>query len=387
MADQTAIEWCDSTFNPWIGCTRVSPACDDCYAARSTPARTLGVAWGPGEARRRTADSTWALPKKWNAQRFVQCASCGWRGELRNFKGATGWTMCPACSGADWHGTRRRVFCASLADWLDNEVLDTLLAELLDLIRNTPDLQWLLLTKRIGNWRQRLTDALAWAAIEPGRRTWPGLAEWITAWLDGNAPQQVWIGATVVNQAETDRDVPKLLQVPARVRFLSVEPMLGPVEALQWLRSDCWHGSRPGPGGRGGVTCMDCNGNGHQCKDLHWVICGGESGPKARPMHPDWARSLRDQCSAAEVPFLFKQWGEWCEHDDSGLPGVRTALDGDPEFHSQAAKCDAFMAFDGELVTDLDAFRDDVPYRGMVRIGKKAAGRQLDGRTHDGFPK
>lgn len=138
----------------------------------------------------------------------------------------------------------------------------------------------------------------------------------------------------------------------------------------------------------GTTECVD--GEGQPAPDLpgiSWVICGGESGPKARPMHPDWDRSLRDQCEADGAPFLFKQWREWREADDSGLPGVRTIHEGDPDWDDQAARCDAFMARDGELITDLDEARDGMGYRGLERIGKKAAGRQLDGRTHDEFPK
>ncbi len=320
MAEQTGIEWCDSTFNPWIGCTRVSPACEDCYAARSTPARTLGVVWGPGQPRRRTGAANWKQPEQWQRQ-------------AAEFRAV--------------HGRRRRVFCASLADVFDNEVPDEWRVDLFKLIAATPDLDWLLVTKRIGNVARMLGD----------HPTVPLLPN-------------IWLGITVCDQAEFDRDFPKLQRVPAAVRFLSVEPMLGPINASNGSRRSDGVASLGRPALEG----------------LHWVICGGESGPKARPMHPDWARSLRDQCAAAGVPFLFKQWGEWREQDDSGLPGVRTVAEGDPEFHSQAAKCDAFMAHDGEVVTDLDDFRDDVPYRGLERIGKKAAGRQLDGRTHDGFP-
>lgn len=315
MSETTKIEWCDSTFNPWIGCTRVSPACDDCYAARSTPARTLGVAWGAGEPRRRTSFGNWQQPEVWQRQ-------------AADFRAK--------------HGRRRRVFCASLADVFDNEVPDQWRADLFALIAATPDLDWLLVTKRIGNVARMLGD-------------------WQTVPLLPN----IWLGITVVNQEEADRDVPKLLRVPAAVRFLSVEPMLGPVNLVPpqigwgWLR---------------GVRAVD------------WVICGGESGPKARPMHPDWARGLRDQCEAAGVPFLFKQWGEWREFDNSGLPGVRTIHHGDPEWGAQAAQCDAFMAVDGELIGDLDNGRDGVGYRGLEHVGKKAAGRLLDGRTHDGFP-
>lgn len=341
MAEQTTIEWCDSTFNPWIGCTRVSPACDDCYAARSTPARTLGVVWGAGQERHRTSAANWKQVETWQRQ----------AGEFQA-----------------QHGRRRRVFCASLADWLDNEVLDTQLADLLDLIRRTPDLQWLLLSKRIGNWQQRLTGALAWAAIESGRRIWPGLAEWIADWLDGKAPQQVWLGATVVDQIEANRDVPKLLRWPATVRFLSIEPMLGPVD-LSHLDV-----SLPAPPtmtaiNRGveldalrGRSITDLGIEFQHKRRIDWVIAGGESGPKARPMHPDWARSLRDRCAAAGVPYLFKQWGEW-------LPPYAA---GTPEGFLQYGHGDLPVTACGNAM--------------MTRIGKKAAGRQLDGRTHDGFP-
>ena len=283
MAETTAIEWCDATFNPWMGCTRVSPACDDCYAARSTPVRAMGIAWGPGAPRRRTAESTWEAPKRW-------------------------------ARAAAKAGRRPRVFCASLADWLDNEVPIEWLVDLLDLIRCTPELDWLLLSKRIGNWRKRVAEAHSWCASADDSAAFHS---WADAWLRGTPPANVWLGATVVSQAEADRDVPKLLAVPARVRFLSVEPMLGPI-VLPPLRCD--HGSLPGPGGVGGVTCPDCNGHGARnasgCLRLHWVIAGGESGPKARPSQIAWFRSLMQQCKAAGVAFHMKQLGAqprgWC---------------------------------------------------------------------------
>ena len=350
MSEQTKIEWCDSTFNPWIGCTRVSPACDDCYAARSTPARTLGVAWGQGEPRRLTGKSNWAHPRRWQADAPT------WQAAM---------------------GRRQRVFCASLADWLDNEVPIQWLVDLLELVRSTPDLDWLLLSKRIGNWDSRISEAIGFLDEQtPAAYPLP-LRHWLCHWLDGDeAPRNVWLGSTVVNQVEVDRDVPKLLRVPAAVRFLSVEPMLGPIDLER---------PRPGPDLDQGGGRMICQPWLIQ-SGIDWVICGGESGPKARPMHPDWARSLRDQCADAGVPFLFKQWGEWREFDDSGLPGVRTIHEGDPEWDTQADKCDAFMAVDGELIGDLDNGRDGVGYRGLEHVGKRAAGRVLDGRTHDEWP-
>lgn len=358
MADTTNIEWCDSTFNPWIGCTRVSPACDDCYAARSTPARTLGVAWGAGQPRRRTGASSWAQPRQWQKRAEVFRAL---------------------------HGRRRRVFCASLADWLDNEVPVEWLIELLELIRSTPDLDWLLLSTRIGNWSSRISEAIGYLDEQtPAAYPLP-LRAWLCHWLDGDeAPRNVWLGSTVVNQQEADRDVPKLLRVPAAVRFLSVEPMLGriyledipdpaggvclkPFAGLRWV-----------PDGQGRCATQALLGR------IDWVICGGEAGPQARPMHPDWARSLRDQCAAAGVPFLFKQWGEWAEQD--GHKPTRTVSMDTDVGETLAARCDGFISFAGEFVRDMDDATTDDPYRGLVRIGKKAAGRLLDGRTHDEWP-
>lgn len=257
MAEQTNIAWTDSTFNPWIGCTKVSPACDNCYAAVSTPARAMKIEWGPRKQRHRTGDSTWKAPLHWERTHDA-------------FERA--------------HGRRRRVFCASLADVFDNEVPLAWRKDLFSTIFATPNLDWLLLTKRVGN-----------------------VAQWLR-FAEVPLPKNVWLGITVVNQEEADRDIPKLLAVPAAVRFLSVEPILERVDLSTWLVG-CDHGSRPGPDGVGGVTCMECGGDGHGCQRLGWVIVGGESGPKARPIQREWVESLRNQCAEARVPFFFKQWG------------------------------------------------------------------------------
>lgn len=349
MADESKIEWTDSTFNPWIGCTKVSPACDHCYAEVSTPSRTRQVKWGAGKPRERTSPGNWEQPRRWNARPFYQCGDCGWRGETDS--------NCPACAG-EVHTVRRRVFCASLADWLDNEVPAEWLADLLSLIASTPNLDWLLLTKRIGNWGARLQAAVDCfehrLLSSRGNNTGYAMAR---NWLLGEAPSNVWIGETICNQAEADRDVTKLLRVPAAVRFLSVEPMLGRVDLCEQLgmwwnqTMGCWEGTEQqinvAPDGR---------------PRIGWVICGGESGPHARPMHPDWARSLRDQCAAAGVPFLFKQWGEWA-----------------PSAHILAGGETAYSAAGTKLYGIGEG-------RSMARIGKKAAGRLLDGVTHDGYP-
>lgn len=247
MAENSAIEWTDHTFNPWVGCTKVSPGCDRCYAEAwaKRAGKAAGVTWG-GE-RRRTSEENWEKPLRWNAK-------------------------------AAREGRRYRVFCASLADVFDNQVPAQWRIGLMSLILETPHLDWLLLTKRIGNAAAMLEQAFR--AVHHGREGWVE-----------NVPPNVWIGATVVNQTEADRDVPKLLATPAAVRFLSIEPMLGPID----LDAALW--SYEGPK--------------HTARNLlHWVICGGESGHGARSMPPEWARSLRDQCNEAGTRFLFKQWGK-----------------------------------------------------------------------------
>lgn len=348
MAERSAIEWTDSTWNPWEGCTKVGPGCDHCYAEARNARFGGGKSgnWGPGAPRKRLSAHNWKEPLQWNAQAFYQCPACGTR-----CAGQTGGDLCPKCSTITaMQPARRRVFCASLADWLDNEVPIEWLADLLDTIKQTPNLDWLLLTKRIGNWRGRLQQA--WVNSQQRFGHSADLTRWIGVWLfDRWAPANVWLGATVVNQTEADRDVPKLLSVPARVRFLSMEPLLGPV-VLQ-------HGSALPP--IGGGPCVNLARPWESPpRPIDWIIAGGESGHHARPSHPDWFRSLRDQCKAAGVPFLFKQWGEW-------VPGDQGA----PTAHVKPRPRNAFAW------PDLNV---------SWRAGKKAAGRLLDGVEHNGFP-
>lgn len=323
MSENTAIEWADHTFNPWIGCTKISPACDHCYAERWDSRLHGGEHWGAGAPRRRTSASNWAQPLKWNRQ-------------------------------AAANGTRYRVFCASLADVFDNEVPVQWRLDLLDLIRMTPHLDWLLLTKRIGAAAARIGECASLAPFQGN----DALAMWLWFWSeDGDAPPNVWLGATVVNQEEVDRDLPKLLGTPAAVRFLSCEPLLGSLDVTVFLkRGD--HGMRAqDPMAAALLAEGEATGHAWVRPAIDWVIAGGESGPQARPSHPDWFRSLRDQCVAAGVPFLFKQWGEWapdCIHDGPACVETPRPTPGKPG-------C-------------------------MFRCGKKRAGRALDGRTWDQFP-
>ena len=303
MSENSKIEWTDHTFNPWEGCQKVGPGCDHCYA-ETRNARFAGgqaVNWGPGAPRRRTSPATWAMPRRWNAQADAFMAQ---------------------------QGRRQRVFCASLADVFDNAVSREWRDDLAALILDTADLDWLLLTKRIGNAGAMLGEMF----------------------LDG-PPANVWLGATVVNQAEADRDILKLLRIPASVRFLSMEPLLGPVS---------FEGFFANPSNIADGT--------NALEELDWVIAGGESGPGARPTHPNWHRELRDQCEAVGTPFLFKQWGEFAP----ALSGLYFhPLEGGPQFRPRVADQTTHDFGDGY---------------GAVRIGKKAAGRELDGKTWDEFP-
>lgn len=348
MSETTNIEWADSTFNPWMGCTKVSPACDHCYAERDTK-RFGRVEWGAGKPRVRTSPANWKLPERWNRTQFYQCGlDCKWRGEMPKDSGGN----CPVCKTPyslfiESAKARRRVFCASLADWLDNEVPIEWLVDLLDLIRRTPNLDWLLLTKRIGNWRGRLTLAMEslLAGDSCGTKECYDQVRWNEAWLNDRPPANVWIGSTMIDRAEMLRDAEKLAHVSAAVRFWSIEPMLGDF----------------------GVIPAHLMPN--------WIIAGGESGPHARPMHPNWVRSLRDQCEAAGVPFLFKQHGEWlatdfCSDEDVMLPSRRTV----------------YINRDGSYVDGTEGFDFFAGFKETAWVGKKAAGRKLDGRTHDGFP-
>jgi protein gp37 len=238
MAQHSKIEWTDHTFNPWWGCQRVSPACDHCYA--ETMAKRFGhKVWGARSPRRFFGDAHWAAPLRWNED-------------------------------AARRGIRRRVFCASMADVFEKRrELDPWRAKLWRLIKDTPGLDWLLLTKR---------PQLIAARLPP---------DW------GSGYSNVWLGTTTENQIEADRRVPYLLSVAARVHFVSAEPLLGPLDLRAWMHGDA--------------------------NQVRWVIAGGESGPGARPSERQWFRDLRDQCNWARVPFHFKQWGNWVPNH-SGVP-------------------------------------------------------------------
>lgn len=302
MSDTTSISWTDSTFNPWEGCEKVSPGCKNCYA-EALNHRWGKDNWGPGKERRRTSEANWRKPIKWNrdgAGSFQQV-------ELRN--------------GTIHRGTIEdiaalnlliedivaagpaipRVFCGSMCDWLDDEMPIEVLARLLALIHDTPNLTWQLLTKRPENWSGRI-DAVAQHVCDGDHEGREDAAWFASKWRSGEGPARVWIGTSVENQEWSDKRIPELLKIPARVRFLSVEPMLGPVELADLATG--W----PLLGGDGRPQ-------------IHWVICGGESGANRRPFNVEWAEDLARQCEAAGVPFFMKQDAHRLSGQQGRIPG------------------------------------------------------------------
>lgn len=268
MGETTAISWTEHTFNPWWGCVKVSAECSRCYAETFAKRTGHGV-WGETAPRRLIGDKTWNDPLRWARQ-------------------------------ADIDIRPHLVFCASMAD----------VFEAVPAAAPMVDAKGIAVPGRnVVTERRRLWDLIeATAPIGSARDGWqngPGLSpgraglrwqlltkrpenvlamvppHWLEDW-----PPHVWMGTTVGNQESAEERIPHLLRIPAPVRFISGEPLLERVDMRQWLYHSGWQ--RPG---------------------IHWVICGGESGPKYRPLNLDWARDLRDQCAAAEVPFWFKQVG------------------------------------------------------------------------------
>lgn len=271
MGRFSKIAWTDHTFNPWIGCQRVSPGCLHCYAEHETFVRKERSAgrelWGPTGFRHRTSAFNWQEPDRWNRANFFDCLACGWRGNL------LAPTACPACGVTDLlRPTRQRVFCMSLGDLLEDRTdVAPWRLEVFDLIERTPNLDWLLLTKRID---------LA-GTMFPSK------------WLEGTWPKNAWLGTSIEDQKRYDERVPELAKIPAVIRFLSIEPMLGPID----LRVDRW---------------------GEEATEIgfNWVIVGGESGSKCRAFDIQWARDVRDQCEALGVHFFMKQLGGYPNKHD-----------------------------------------------------------------------
>ena len=271
MGANSSIEWTHHTFNPWWGCLKVSEACKNCYA-EAWAKRVGSEVWGKSAPRRFFGEKHWSEPFRWN-------------------------------KNAASEGTRMRVFCASMADvFEDRSDLCEPRRHLWHVINSTPHLDWLLLTKRPENVASMVL--------------------WTEDW-----PENVWLGTTAETQANADKRIPYILDTGARVKFISAEPLLGPLDIRRYLD-----------------------------RGLGWVITGGESGPRSRPSSPSWFTGLQRQCFGSDVPFHFKQWGDW-----------KPIVDGIVSDERRARAAD-----DGTV---------------MFRYGKRAAGRELYGREWSEVPK
>ncbi|MCM5689204.1 phage Gp37/Gp68 family protein [Sinorhizobium meliloti] len=342
MADGTKIEWTDATWNPITGCAVVSPGCTNCYAMKLAGTRLKNHPSRKGLTKDTKAGPVWTSEMRLNRQWLDQ--------PLR-------WT------------TPRMIFVCAHGDLFAEGVDQVWIDYVFAVMALAPQHTFQVLTKRPERMREYMLGM-------PSRRSF--IAGYGALVRGGNLPDHyenayeavakplpnVWLGVSVEDQKRAEERIPTLLDTPAAIRWISAEPLLGPVHLKGWCTA-AWDGDirnrKPAP-------------------RLNWVVAGGESGPGARPMHPDWARSLRDQCAAAGVPFLFKQWGEW-------VPQVG-AVDGwsipdDPEV-SRIDHRDWEGDHWGEPYRPM--WCDDRDNDTVSRVGKRYAGRLLDGIEHNGFP-
>ncbi|MEA2935038.1 MAG: hypothetical protein QOD74_1684 [Variibacter sp.] len=340
MADKSKIEWTDATWNPVTGCSVVSPGCTNCYAMQ-----LAGTRLARHPSRVGLTDMSKAGPV--------------WNGHVRLNEQ---WLTQPL----EWKRARMIFVCAH-GDLFHESVPDEWIDRVFAVMALAPQHTFQVLTKRAERMRAYLRKAgverrvyelacdlaieedadvvLIAPGVDPNLAP-PGPRVFLDQWPLPN----VWLGVSTERQKEAFARIPHLLQTPAAVRFVSAEPLLGPID----LRK-AWQVNASGALERAFPS-------------LDWVIAGGESGKRARPMHPDWARSLREQCEAADVEFFFKQWGEWVPLHALSFGDGREIV----------------IGADGHHVTAPD--RQDHTCARMFCVGKKAAGRLLDGRTHDGMP-
>ena len=388
MSTTTSIEWTDKTWNPLAGCTRVSEGCRNCYAERM-------------------------------AKRLQAMGNRGYEGTID----ANGrWTgkvnLIPDALAAPLHWRKPcMIFVNSMSDMFHQAVPFELVDQVFAVMALCPQHTFQVLTKRPERMADYLSEmatnhVVKWGKFAgtkvPGRpaaiqrvisarnamltRMGKGHDMSLPAWPLPNC----WLGTSIENQATADERIPHLLRCPAAVRFLSCEPLLGPIDLRQIPDGDdAMHFPL--------IREFACEGRNEPCKTdagIDWVIVGGESGSGARPMHPNWARSLRDQCAAAGVPFFFKQWGEWvpiCQAGDS-LNGLykpnrtarpdedQNALD---EIYGRTCAVDRRVLQNNGAsfsVAESDAFLQGTDPMTMFKVGKKAAGRKLDDRTWDEMP-
>lgn len=384
MSDYTGIEWSDATWNPVTGCTRVSEGCRNCYAERLAATRLAHLPAYDGVARMTPEGPRWTGLVRFDTDRLA--IPLRWR-------------------------KPRRVFVNSMSDLFHEALTNEEIAAVFGVMAACPQHVFQILTKRPA----RMLEWFGWVESMSRDRAWPWcrvcMLRYISPSHDSYGPQtrtpwplpNVWLGVSAEDQATADDRIPILLQTPAAVRWVSAEPLLGPIDVRPWvggrtsmhmsasvegaLANRNFRGLLDGDGRelseaeaeaqlralqQHGVRLIAANGcddfdpetgcRGHSRPQLDWIVVGGESGPGARPMHPDWPRSIRDQCQSAGAAFLFKQWGEAAPF--CALP---------PDIQHQLQAPSELTGEPFEPAT-------------LYRVGKHAAGRMLDGRTWDEYP-
>ncbi len=391
MGVNTKIEWADNTFNPWIGCTKVSAGCKFCYAEKDMDQRRKRVTWGINGTRSVTSYQYWRKVLSWEREaketgvkKRVFCASLAdvfedWDGHVIDSKGEPlYWNNRQHDRGSDYAALKSEIAfgdCDSIPtfshyplkrltdetssqefmqyqDWLPLS-LDMIREHLFHLIEATPNLIWLLLTKRPENINRMVPER----------------------WHLNGFPSNVWIGTSVEDQEQALKRIPHLVKVPAVIKFLSCEPLLGPVNITNRDLKNAYSVPTRYDEMNGKKVGIEWTDPGEDYIGIDWVIAGGESGPEARVPHPDWFRSLRDQCTKSNTSFLFKQWGEWAppaegqEYDTS---------------KGRAGKAFLVSHDDGTVHCFKDTAGNN-PHV-MLHVGKKNAGRDLDGKQYDQIP-
>lgn len=371
MSARTGISWTDRTWNPVVGCTKVSQGCKHCYAKTLHDRRHKAVLKGKPQA-----------PQYSQPFETVQLMYDRLTDPL------------------SWRAPSR-VFVNSVSDLFHETVPFEFIDLVFGIMMISPRHTYQLLTKRPARMREYF------ARLDAHKHKWPHVYQLHAATSDhffsinskesrehsnrvGREPfygkdhtpwplNNVWLGVSVENQAAADERIPLLLETPAAVRFLSCEPLLGPINVIDTVGHALLDQLGITYGGKvtrlSGVPAVD------------WVIAGGESGEGARPMHPDWARSLRDQCTGAGVAFHFKQWGEFREYELGGAePQLTYTGTMEADVHAALAYKPVWVDARGRVFTDPDNLPAETPCRLLEHVGTRRAGRVLDGRTWDEFP-
>lgn len=375
MSDKTKIEWTDATWNPVTGCTRVSPGCENCYIDWAPPFRIEGRHFTvPCEH----CGGTGFEPMTGKFRDSHACSICKGEGKARSHAigSTTGVRLHPERLEQPLRWKRpRKVFVNSLSDLFHDDVPDEYIARVWAVMALAPQHTFQVLTKRHGRMRSLLTSATFQRQVGDAIRGFVATGKPNRAWYASWPLPNVWVGVTVEDQERADLRIPVLLDTEAAVRFLSCEPMLGRVRLCRCDGATFETQTHPF------IVNDSCPLHGSVRVD--WVIAGGESGKDARPMHPYWARSLRDQCQAAGVPFLFKQRGEWTWNEPGQFrPPTQPFTDRDAVMHPAG-----MVAM--TKTNPFNPFERGHPHweTRITRVGKKAAGRDLDGRTWDEYPK